>query len=168
MKTLRIASILVFSAIIGLTSCSKKNDDSVTPSQQGTGTGTTTSSVAFSTKVDGKDFKPDFAYAKISFPGNDGYYGIYGLDSKTSDVAVIALPNSAQVGTHELSSISFGSFSKGNGTESYSTVVKPGTGTVTITKKTSTEIVGTFSFTAYSDKGVKITLTDGTFNVPIK
>ncbi|MBD2699878.1 hypothetical protein IC229_04475 [Spirosoma sp. BT702] len=165
MKTLRFAAILAFSGIISLTSCSKKNDDSVTP----TGTGTQQqSSVAFATKVDGKEFKPDFAYAKISFPGNDGYYGIYGLDSKTSDVAVIALPNSAQVGTHELSSISFGSFTKASTSDAYSTVVKPGTGTVTITKKTATEIAGTFSFTAYNEKGIKITLTDGTFNVPIK
>ena len=124
--------------------------------------------MGFYTKVDGKEFRPDLVYARVAAPGNDGYYAIYGLDSKTSDVVMIALPYTALVGTHKLSYANFGVFSLGNGTNSFSTRVQPGDGTVTITKMTTTDVEGTFSFTAYSDKGVKLTITEGKFSVPFK
>ncbi|QHV93921.1 DUF6252 family protein [Spirosoma endbachense] len=181
MKTLRVVAILAISSIFGLTSCSKKGDDVVPASTQTTPTTSTTPSTTttpgqsttqttsgFSTKVDGKDFIPDLVYAKVVAPGNDGYYAIYGLDSKTSDVVMIALPYSALVGTHKLSYVNFGVLSLGNGSDSFSTRVQPGDGTVTITKMTTTDVEGTFSFTAYSDKGVKRTITEGKFNVPFK
>ncbi|MBD2699879.1 hypothetical protein IC229_04480 [Spirosoma sp. BT702] len=189
MKSLHVAAILFFSGIIGLTSCSKKNDDvmpaptqatpttptSTTTSTTTPTTTTTTSSTAaltstgFVAKIDGKDYIPDFVYSKAVMPGNDGYYGIYGLDSRTGDVVFIGLPYAALVGTHKLSYVNYGGFSLGNGTDSYSTRVEPGEGTVTITKVTTTNVEGTFSFVAYNDKGtVKRTITDGKFNVPFK
>ncbi|GAB3952282.1 hypothetical protein GCM10028805_34000 [Spirosoma harenae] len=180
MKTLQVAAILAFSSIIGLSSCSKKSDD-VMPAQTQTGTttgsttaqttptqSTTQATTGFFTKIDGKEYRPDFVYAKAVVPGNDGYYGIYGLDSKTGDVVMIALPYSALVGTHKLSYANFGAYSLGNGTNSFSTRYEPGEGTVTITNMTTTTVEGTFSFTAYSDKGVKLTITEGKFSVPFK
>ncbi len=182
MKTLQVAAILAFSSLIGLTSCSKKLDD-VMPAQTQTTTtpatptngqttptqSTTMSTTGFYSKIDGKEYRPDLVYARAAVPGNDGYYGIYGLDSKTGDVVVVQLPYSAAVvGTYKLSYVNFGSLSLGDGSNSFSTRYEPGDGTVTITKITTTDVVGTFSFTAYSDKGVKRTITEGSFNVPIK
>ncbi|GAB4029915.1 hypothetical protein [Spirosoma jeollabukense] len=41
-------------------------------------------------------------------------------------------------------------------------------GTVTITRKTTTSLTGTFSFTAYdANANSKRALTEGTFNVPV-
>ncbi len=183
MKTLRIVALLAISGIFGLSSCSKKGED-VMPAQAQTTTPTTTpttttpqtttaqsttlATTGFVTKIDGKTFSPDLVYALAVAPGSDGYYAIYGLDSKTSDVAMIALPYTALVGTHKLSYANYGTFSLGNGSDSFSTRVEPGEGTVTITTLTTTQIIGTFTYTAYSDKGVKRTLTEGSFNVPIK
>ncbi len=81
---------------------------------------------------------------------------------------MVALPYSALVGTHALSYVNYGVFSLGNGTDSFSTRVQPGEGTVTITNMTTTTVEGTFSFSAYSDKGVKHTITEGKFSVPFK
>ncbi|GAB2555871.1 DUF6252 domain-containing protein [Spirosoma areae] len=179
MKTLRVIAILALSGTLGLTSCSKKSDDVMpvptqptptTPTTPTTtpGQSTTQTTSGFFTKIDGKEFRPDLGYARVAAPGNDGYYAIYGLDSQTSDVIMIALPYSALIGTHKLSYVNFGAFSLGNGTDSFSTRVQPGEGTVTITNMTTTDVEGTFSFTAYSDKGVKRAITEGKFKVPFK
>jgi hypothetical protein len=167
MKTLRLLAILTICAIFTLTSCSKKNDD-ITPDPAQPGQSTDPNAAGFFSKINGKDFRPDLVYAKAVAPGDDGYYAIYGLDTKTSDVVMVALPYSALVGTHKLSYVNYGVFSLGNGTDSFSTRVEPGEGTVTVTKMTTTNVEGTFSFTAYSDKGVKLTITDGKFNVLFK
>jgi hypothetical protein len=187
MKTLHVVAILAISGLFGLSSCSKKGDDVMPATTQTTPptttapattttatapttttTATTTTATGFFTKIDGKDFQPDLVYSRVAAPGIDGYYAIYGLDSRTSDVVMIALPYSALIGTHQLSYVNFGVLSPGNGTDSFSTRVQPGAGTVTITNMTTTNVEGTFSFTAYSDKGVKRTLTEGRFNVPFK
>lgn len=185
MKTLRVIAIVAISGVFGLSSCSKKGDDVIPAPTQTTPTTTTpttttatttptqsttqaTSTLGFYTKIDGKVFQPDLVYARVAAPGNDGYYAIYGLDSKTSDVVMIALPYSALIGTHPLSYVNFGALSLGDGSNSFSTRVQPGEGTVTITNMTTTTVEGTFSFTAYSDKGVKRTITEGKFSVPFK
>ena len=178
MKTLRVVAILAISGLFGLSSCSKKGDD-VTPAPTQTSTTPTTSTTppttttlattGFYTKIDGKEYRPDLVFAKVAVPGNDGYYGIYGLDSKTADLVYVQLPYSAAVaGTYKLSYVNFGGFSVGDASDSFTTRYEPGEGTVTITKLTTTEIVGTFSFTAYNDKGGKRTFTEGSFNVPYK
>ena len=161
MKTLRLITLFSFVSFFGLTSCSKKSDD-VTPSQ------TQDATVGFKVKIDGQDYTPDFAYALAKSPGNDNYYAIYGLDSKTSDVVVIALPNTYAEGTYPLNTTNMGMLSFKNNTEEFSTV-NGGEGTVTITKKTATYMTGTFSFTAYDAAGTtKRTLTAGYFNVNIR
>lgn len=192
MKTLHVVAVLAISGLFGLSSCSKKGDDvmpiatqttppsttttaptttttttvpSTTTTAPATTTTASTTTTGFFAKIDGKEFQPDLVYSRVAAPGNDGYYAIYGLDSKTSDVVMIALPYSALIGTHQLSYVNFGTFSLGNGTDSFSTRVQPGEGTVTITKMTTINVEGTFSFTAYSDKGVKRTVTEGKFNV---
>lgn len=174
MKTLRVVAILAISGLFCLSSCSKKSDDvmpattQTTPATTTPAQSTTQSTTGFYSKIDGKDFRPDLMYAKVAAPGNDGYYAIYGLDSRTSDVIMIALPYSELIGTHPLSYVNFGTFSLGNGTDSFSTRVQPGEGTITITNMTTTTVEGTFSFTAYSDKGVKRAVTEGKFSVPFK
>lgn len=158
MKTSFFVSLIALISVVGLSACSKKADD-ITPAQ-------TQAQVGFQVKIDGAAYAPDYAYALADFPGANGYYAIYGLDSKTSDVIAIALPNSAAEGTYPIGATNFGiiDFNKAQ----YSTI-NGGTGTVTITKKTATYITGTFSFTAYDSSGlVKRTLTDGTFNVNIR
>lgn len=160
MKTSILVSLFAIASVAGISSCSKKSDD-VTPAQT-----QPASQVGFRVKVDGADYSPDFAYALASFPGANGYYAIYGLDSKTNNIVAMALPNTAAEGTYKLSDTSFGllTFNK----EDFSTI-NGGSGTITITKKTATYMTGTFSFTAYDVTGtVKRTLTDGTFNVNIR
>jgi hypothetical protein len=179
MKTLSVIAILTISGLFTLSSCSKKGDDvtpaattqtptTTKPTTTTTTTQSTSQSTGFSSKIDGKDFRPDLGYAKAVAPGNEGYYAIYGLDSKTSDVVMIALPYSALAGTWKLSYVNFGALSLGDGSDSFSTRYEPGDGTVTITNMTTTMVEGTFSFTAYSNKGVKRTITEGKFSVPFK
>lgn len=157
MKTSLFVSALTLITVVSVSSCSKKSDD-VTPAQT-----TTTSQAGFRVKVDGIVYAPDFSYALFSNPGKDGYYAIYGLDSKTSDVVAITLPTTAGEGTFPLSNTNAGIITYNK--VDYTTI-NGGTGTVTITKKTATNVVGTFSFTAYDATAtVKRTLTEGSFNV---
>ena len=157
MKTLQFAFLIVFISIIGLTSCSKKSDD-VNPEPS--------PSAGFRVKVDGKEYAPDFSYALLNFPGNDKYYAIYGLDSKTSDIVAIALPNTVNEGTFPINNVNFAVLTINK--EDFSTI-NGGEGTITISKKTATNIAGTFSFTAVDATGTKKrTLTDGSFNVNVK
>lgn len=159
MKIAQFVSFLALAGLVSLSSCSKKSDDTVTPTQTQTQAG-------FSVKIDGQAYAPDFAYALATSPGTNNYYAIYGLDSKTSDVVVLALPNTAAEGTYPLSNVNFASVTYAK--EDFSTV-NGGTGTVTIKTKTATNITGTFSFTAYDVTGTKKrVLTDGTFNVAIR
>jgi hypothetical protein len=172
MKTLlKFVVVVALSGVFGLTSCSKKSDD-IEPNPTDTKTPDTKTPDAntpgFYAKIDGKEYRPDMVYSLVTMPANDGYYGIYGLDSKTGDVVVIGLPYAALVGTHALSYVNYGSLSLGDGSNSFSTRYEPGVGTITITSMTKTNVVGTFTFTAYSDKGVKRTITEGKFNVPFK
>jgi hypothetical protein len=160
MKFAQFASFLFIGGLLCLSSCSKKADD-VTPAQQ-----QTQSTVGFQAKINGNAYAPDYAYALAKFPGADGYYAVYGLNSKTDDVIAIALPNTAGEGTFPLSNVNVAAvnFNK----ESYSTA-SGGSGTVTISKKTATYMTGTFSFTAYDATGnKKLTLTEGSFNVNIR
>ena len=162
MKIAQFVSFMAIAALVSLSSCSKKSDDSVTP----TTTTTTTSQAGFSVKIDGLPYAPDFAYALASSPGTSNYYAIYGLDSKSSDIVAIALPNTVAEGTYTLSNANFATMTMAK--EDFSTV-NGGTGTVTIKTKTATNITGTFSFTAYDVTGTKKrVLTDGTFNVAIR
>ncbi|WAC10611.1 DUF6252 family protein [Dyadobacter pollutisoli] len=157
MKTLQIAVLFAIIGLVTFSSCSKKSDD-VTPDPAAT--------VGFQVKVDGKTYAPDYAYALASFPGANGYYAVYGLDSKTSDVVAIALPNSAVEGTYPINAVNFGILTLNK--EDFSTI-NGGDGKVTITKKTATQLQGTFSFTAFDAAGkVKRTLTEGSFNVNIR
>ncbi|MEO6686265.1 MAG: DUF6252 family protein [Dyadobacter sp.] len=157
MKTSSILVLFVMICLAGFTSCSKKSDD-VTPDPAAT--------VGFKVKVDGANYTPDFAYALADFPGANGYYAIYGLDSKTSDVIALALPNSAVEGTYPINEVNFGVITISK--EDFSTI-NGGSGTVTITKKTATNLAGTFSFVAYDASGTKKrTLTEGSFNVNVR
>ncbi len=159
MKTVRMISILALVATLGLSSCSKKSDD-VNPSP------IPANQVGFQVKVDGKLYAPDYAYALASFPGANGYFAIYGLNSVTSDVVALALPNTAVEGTYPISTTNFGIVTINK--EDFSTI-NGGSGTITITKKTATNLVGTFSFTAYDASATKkLTLTEGAFNVNIR
>jgi hypothetical protein len=160
MKISRLVALLAIIGMFGVSSCSKKSDD-VTPDQN-----TTQNAAGFRVKIDGKDYAPDFAYALANNPGTTGYYAIYGLDSKTSDVVFVSLPNTSAEGTYPLSNVNIGAMSFNS--ETYSTV-NGGSGTVTITRKTATNIIGTFSFTAFDATSTsKRALTEGTFNVPVR
>ncbi|GAB4008761.1 hypothetical protein GCM10028808_15660 [Spirosoma migulaei] len=160
MKLTHVVIILTLISTISISSCSKKSDD-IVPSPA-----TTQATVGFQVKVDGKAYAPDYAYALATFPGANGYFAIYGLDSKTSDVVALALPTTAAEGTYPLSDVNIGILTINK--EDFSTV-NGGTGSITITKKTATYMTGTFSFTAYDASGaVKRTLTEGAFNVNIR
>ncbi|TLV02131.1 DUF6252 family protein [Dyadobacter luticola] len=157
MKASQFVLFFAFVALLGFSSCSKKSDD-VTPDPA--------TVVGFKVKVDGKVYAPDYAYALAESPGTANYYTIYGLDSKTSDVIAIALPNTLGEGTHPINATNFGIVNYNK--EELSTV-NGGTGTVTITKKTATQIMGTFSFTAQDATGkITRTLTEGSFNVNVR
>ena len=162
MKTSRVITLLAILCTVGVSSCSKKSDD-IAPAQTAA---QASAQVAFQVKVDGKTYAPDFAYALASFPGNNGYFAIYGLDSKTNDVVALALPSTAVEGTYPLSTTNIGivTYNKVD-----FTTINGGTGTITITKKTATSLTGSFSFTAYDATGTqKLTLTEGNFNVNVR
>lgn len=158
MKTAFVKLLFLSVFVAGLGSCGKKSEEDVTPAAPSAG---------FQVKIDGKVYAPDFAYALANFPGANGYYAIYGLDSRTSDVVAIALPNSAVEGTYSLNQgANFALMSTSQ--ENFSTI-NGGSGTVTIQKKTATTVAGTFSFTAVDNSGTKTrTFTEGTFNVTIR
>lgn len=159
MKMSKFFVLLTIVGFVGFSSCSKKSDD-VAPQEEATDT------AGFRVKIDGKSYAPDFSYALTNFPGNDKYYAIYGLDSKTNDVIAIALPNTAGVGTHQINDVNFGVMVMAQ--QNFSTI-NGGTGTITITKKTATNVVGTFSFTALDPAGTqKKALTEGSFNVAFR
>ena len=180
MKTSLLVSALALITVLGVSSCSKKSDDVMpaptttfitpptttagsTPPTTATTTTPTTATVSFQVKIDGASYAPDFAYAKTNFPGSDGYYAVYGLDSKTSDVVVLALPSTVGEGTFPINNVNAGLISYNK--VDYTTI-NAGSGTVTITEKTAIYITGTFSFTAYDATGtLKRTLTDGKFKV---
>ncbi|MVM33819.1 hypothetical protein GO755_27525 [Spirosoma sp. HMF4905] len=174
MKTAYLVILFTVSATLCLSSCSKKSDD-VMPAQtttapvtvQTTPTQSTTQTAAgFQVKVDGYLYTPDFNYALTTSPGDNDYFGVYGLDSKTGNLVALLLPKTVGVGTTPINTVNMGimtvnqyDFSTRNG----------GTGTVTITKKTATNVIGTFSFTAYDASGtLKSNLTEGSFNVAFK
>lgn len=160
MKIAHVVTLLTIFCILSVSSCSKKSDDIVpapTPTE---------ATVGLQVKVDGKAYAPDYAYALATFPGANGYFAIYGLDSKTSDVVALALPTTAVEGTYPLNTVNIGILTINK--EDFSTV-NGGTGSITITKKTATYMTGTFSFTAYDATGtIKRTLTEGAFNVTIR
>ncbi len=159
MKTAFVKLLVVSVLVAGLGACGKKSDDSVTPAAPAAG---------FQVKIDGNLYAPDFAYALADFPGKNGYYAVYGLDSRTSDVVAIALPISAAEGTYPLGSGQPGFALMSTSQENFSTI-NGGSGTVTIQKKTATTVVGTFSFKAVDSSNSKTrTFTEGTFNVTIR
>jgi hypothetical protein len=159
MKTLKLVTIVAVLCLTILTACSKKNDD-VNPDPSVSGAG------GFKVKVDGKEYAPDFSYALASMPANDLYYGIYGLDSKTSDVVAIALPKTVNEGTFPINAVNFAVMTMNK--QDFSTI-NGGSGSITITKKTATNIQGTFNFTAVDATGTLTrTLTDGSFNVNVR
>ena len=158
MKTFRLLSILSILCLTILTACSKKSDD-VDPDPA-------TGAAGFKVKVDWKDYASDFSYALATFPGKDGYYAIYGMNSKTSDIVAIALPNTVSEGTFPINTVNFAMMTLDK--QDFSTI-NGGEGTITISKKSATNLQGTFSFTAVDATGtLKRTLTEGSFNVGVR
>ena len=158
MKSIQYFAFLSFISLVIFASCSKKSDD-VNPDPA--------ANAGFSVKIDGKTYAPDFSYALDKFPGNDLYYAIYGLDSKTNDVVAIALPKTVGEGTFPINDKNFVVMTLNQ--EQFSTI-NGGEGTITIKKKTATNIVGTFSLTAVDAVSgqTKRVLTDGAFNVNVR
>ena len=127
---------------------------------------TTQPAVGFRVKVEGNLYTPDLTYALTTSPGDDNYFGVYGLDSKTGNLVALLLPKTVGVGTFPIDKVNMGIITVNQ--YDYSTR-NGGTGTVTITQKTATNVIGTFSFTAYDATGLyKGTLTEGSFNVAFK
>ncbi|QHV97802.1 DUF6252 family protein [Spirosoma endbachense] len=178
MKTAYLVILLTVSATLCLCSCSKKSDD-VMPAQttntsptppvtaQTTPAQSTTQALGgFQVKVDGYLYTPDLTYALTTSPADNDYFGIYGLDSKTGNLVALLLPKTVGEGTFPINKVNMGIITVNK--YDYSTR-NDGTGTVTITKKTATNVIGTFSFTAYDATGLyKGTLTEGSFNVAFK
>lgn len=174
MKTSYLVLLFTVSATLCLSSCSKKSDD-VMPAQTTTTPGTaqttpaqstTQPAVGFRVKVEGNLYTPDLNYALTTSPGDDNYFGVYGLDSKTGNLVALLLPKTVGVGTFPIDKVNMGIITVNQ--YDYSTR-NGGTGTVTITQKTTTNVIGTFSFTAYDATGAyKGTLTEGSFNVAFK
>ncbi|QMW01096.1 DUF6252 family protein [Spirosoma foliorum] len=158
MKISYVVTLVTILFTLSVSSCSKKSDDIAPAPTQDT--------VDFKVNVDGQAYTPDYAYALATFPGANGYFAIYGLDSKTSDVVALALPSTATEGTYLLSNVNIGILTINK--EDFATV-NGGTGSITITKKTDKYMTGTFSFTAYDASGTKKrALTEGSFNVNIR
>lgn len=154
-------SILMFFAIfsIGLItfSCEKEK---VTALDEG-------SDLFFSCKMDGKDYTINGNALAYGVKWDDAY-AVYGVSNLNGDnVIYVNLKKELGIGTHQMTdSNTFGLVSLQDGT-SWSTYWGNGSGSVTITEKMETMVVGTFSFTAYNadDESEKMAVTDGKFRV---
>lgn len=146
-------------------SCSKKNDE-VTPSQNQAG---------FSMTVNGSNYVADMSYAVADVMGNWAKYGAYGFRNTSGDVLIITLPTTLGEGTYQVSSdgnyINAGfAYNKVNYSSVYAVyddnyVKGASVGTITISKRTLTALAGTFNLTLYNEKGQKLPLTNGQFNL---
>ncbi|GAB4036252.1 hypothetical protein [Spirosoma gilvum] len=118
MKTANLVILLTVSSLLCLCSCRKKSDDvmptqttNTTPTSPGTTQATPAQSTTqalggFQVNVDGYLYTPDLTYALTTSTGDDNYFGIYGLDSKTGNLVALLLPKTVGEGTLPIERVS--------------------------------------------------------------
>lgn len=157
MKTLK--SILIFSLIVSLVACSKKENDAVTPAA---GKGMVTA------MVDGQSFTSEQATSTY----NKSTKALTLVGYNSIHMMGFTLENLTGPGTITLVDISktgsTGSYIEVKTNTTYTN--KEGrTGTVTVTKFDGSTLVGTFSMKTYNlQQKREVVITSGTFNVPVE
>lgn len=110
------------------------------------------------------------AYALKDFD-DDGSTNIYGVNNSSGAdfrQVLIRVEDDAALGVAQTFDAEMFFAFVNDDTDSYSTLpVIGGTGSVTITKRSTSEIAGTFQFTAFNttDDGTEFTVTEGSFDV---
>lgn len=157
----RIFSILCFALVFF--SCN--DDDS---------SGDSSSGPFFQCKIDGQDYKvtgENSAYAKKT--GVD-LFVIYGSEDATKSGfrnVYISLTKEPSAGTYEITNndVGTGSFLQPSTAVLYNSAFPGGSGKLTVTEKTATNIKGTFEYVAPdASGGAKRVITEGSFDVAIK
>jgi hypothetical protein len=152
----KISLLLILLSTILFNSCSKDN---------------ISASTYFNAKLDGKSYQCGgfYAYA-VNFGDTYNIYGV-GDENKTSRVIYVAVEKSRGVGTYQLTdSKNFALYQDENGT-GYRSDYKGGSGEVTITTKTATNVKGTFKCVVQQNPngtGKSVTFTEGEFSVEFR
>ncbi len=127
---------------------------------------------SFSASINGQAFSPPSVTVGGAYASN--VLTIQGSTTSSPITAIsINVTNVDGPGTYQLTPNFAGTFGQvvvtsGTTAQAWSTVVAPGTGSITITSLSSTKAVGTFSFTAQAGSGGATgqkAVTNGAFNV---
>ncbi len=158
MKTLGKLMLVSFLAISLLNSCSKKDDDNTEPENN-------PAAAALSCKVNGNAWTASLAVVATN---TGGILTVTGSDSNAKQCQVI-IYNADGTGTYtlggSLTNPSTGRWTEGlNASDTYTTSVGLGEGTVEVTEISAKSVKGTFLFTAKNTEGDGVTITEGTFN----
>jgi hypothetical protein len=154
MKKLNL--FLIVSVIFFFSSCSK---DGIS------------SSAYFNAKLDGKNYKCSGAYAYATTFSDT--YNIYGVaDENTTGRAIyIAIDKSKAEGTYSLTGGKEFALFQDENKVGYRSDYKGGSGEVTITKKTATNVKGTFKCVVQQNpngSGKSVSFTEGEFSVEFR
>jgi hypothetical protein len=156
----RALSHSLFTILIAGTACGGGSGNPTAPPGSGSG-GTMTA------QVNGSAWTATIT--KRAFTGGGGLITVQGQDGSNRIITIVA--RAAAPGTYSLAI--------GNGlghnalytvaASSWSTLLQGGTGTFTITTFTTTQVTGTFSFTAISNVSgtAPVQVTNGQFDLPI-
>lgn len=144
-------------------------------SDTGTGSGGSATSTMSAT-VDGEAFAPPTTAIVATRNGNAiSFTGTHTVGNTTTTVTLV-LPNVTAPGTLILNptfASQFGRVTRSQGsagtTAAWSTVLSPGTGSVTITQLAALRVTGTFQFTGQFDPTTaatgQLSVTSGTFDI---
>lgn len=148
--------LIIASLIVLLFSC-KKEEDTPLPSYY------------FSCKINGTAYSLKGEAAAYATLKTADTYWIYGIEAASGKEMYVRVGVNQGVGTVQMKGTTQGSFLDADKT-SYHTNFNSGSGTITISEKTTTTLKGTFSFIAntFSTPIKKATVTEGDFYVLIK
>ncbi len=152
MKTRTLILMLLAGTMILIGSCNKNDDDNPVA-----GNG------SMSLTVDGSSWTASLSVQAVN---TNGVINVTGSDSQAKQAAVV-LYNVTSTGTYQIGPANPSNmlrWTEGVGqTDTYTANGIIGSGTVTITELTSSNIKGTFSFTGYNTAGTTKAVTNGKF-----
>lgn len=129
---------------------------------------TTSSGASFSCKIDGTAYSTSglLAYAVDGTTS----FSIYGVKDVAATTSLFMTINSAKkTGTFDISKDQAEAFyTPSVGAESFTSVVNPATGSITISAIDAAHAEGTFSLVLFNTKNAKTTITEGKFNVKFR
>ena len=160
----RLLLLFVLSLGISLSSCKKDDDDDSGDNNNNP----TTGQGSMTLKYDGTSWSASLAVVATS---SNGVWTVTGSDSGAKQCG-LSVNNVTGPGTYtvggNLTNPNMGRWTASTDpSDTYTTMLGQGSGTVTITELTDTHTKGTFEFTAKNTAQETITITSGTFSADI-